>query len=141
MQMARRDQLPVDHAVIMTNGRLVMAALAMQTARQVAINGRKRERERSRAAPRGAAGWRRGMWVVGCRRTCGWACGRAGRRARGSRRRLSGGGAVVVHCYGHGGSGVTLAMGCADAVLRAHLAPRLPPPPARKGQGRERSRL
>jgi hypothetical protein len=35
----------------------------------------------------------------------------------------------VVHCYGHGGCGVTLSMGCAEAVLRSHLAPFLPPPP------------
>ena len=58
---------------------------------------------------------------------------------------LAGGGAGgpmrVVHCYGHGGSGVTLAMGCAHAVLRAHLAPFLPPPVGRAGRERERSRL
>ena len=28
---------------------------------------------------------------------------------------------VVVHCYGHGGSGITLAMGCADDIVRNHL--------------------
>lgn len=27
----------------------------------------------------------------------------------------------IVHCYGHGGSGVTLAMGCAEEVVHIHL--------------------
>ena len=31
----------------------------------------------------------------------------------------------VVHCYGHGGSGITLAMGCAEDVVANHVAPRL----------------
>lgn len=31
----------------------------------------------------------------------------------------------VVHCYGHGGSGITLAMGCANDAVRNHVAPRL----------------
>ncbi|MDP9444531.1 MAG: FAD-binding oxidoreductase [Actinomycetota bacterium] len=33
-------------------------------------------------------------------------------------RELRGGGRQVVHCYGHGGAGVTLSWGCADDVLR-----------------------
>jgi glycine/D-amino acid oxidase-like deaminating enzyme len=28
---------------------------------------------------------------------------------------------IVVHCYGHGGSGITLAMGCAKDVVDNHL--------------------
>lgn len=32
-------------------------------------------------------------------------------------------GTLVVHNYGHGGSGITLAYGCADDVLRNHLVP------------------
>ncbi len=31
----------------------------------------------------------------------------------------------VVHCYGHGGSGVTLGMGCAQDVLEKHVKPLL----------------
>lgn len=31
----------------------------------------------------------------------------------------------VVHCYGHGGSGITLAMGCAADVVDNHVVPRL----------------
>lgn len=31
----------------------------------------------------------------------------------------------VVHCYGHGGSGITLAMGCAEDVVANHVVPRL----------------
>lgn len=31
----------------------------------------------------------------------------------------------VVHCYGHGGSGVTLGMGCAHDVVKQHLEPLL----------------
>lgn len=31
----------------------------------------------------------------------------------------------VVHCYGHGGSGVTLGMGCAEDVVVNHVAPLL----------------
>jgi glycine/D-amino acid oxidase-like deaminating enzyme len=31
----------------------------------------------------------------------------------------------VVHCYGHGGSGITLGMGCAEDVVVNHVAPRL----------------
>lgn len=31
----------------------------------------------------------------------------------------------VVHCYGHGGSGITLAMGCAEDAVSNHVAPRL----------------
>jgi D-amino-acid oxidase len=33
-----------------------------------------------------------------------------------------GGPRVVVHCYGHGGGGITLAWGCAADVLQAVLA-------------------
>jgi D-amino-acid oxidase len=29
----------------------------------------------------------------------------------------------ITHCYGHGGSGVTLAFGCAEDVLRDHVKP------------------
>ena len=31
----------------------------------------------------------------------------------------------VFHCYGHGGSGVTLAMGCANDLILNHLLPYL----------------
>jgi len=31
--------------------------------------------------------------------------------------------ALLVHCYGHGGSGITLAMGCAEDVLKNHISP------------------
>ncbi len=31
----------------------------------------------------------------------------------------------IVHCYGHGGSGVTLGMGCAQDVVVNHLGPLL----------------
>lgn len=34
-------------------------------------------------------------------------------------------GATIVHCYGHGGSGITLAMGCANEVVEKHLKPHL----------------
>lgn len=32
-------------------------------------------------------------------------------------------GQFIIHCYGHGGSGVTLAMGCAVEVVQKHFAP------------------
>lgn len=34
-------------------------------------------------------------------------------------------GKLVVHNYGHGGSGITLAMGCAEDVLRNHVLPHI----------------
>jgi hypothetical protein len=37
---------------------------------------------------------------------------------RGDRRPL-----LVCHNYGHGGSGITLAMGCADDIVKNHVEP------------------
>ena len=34
-------------------------------------------------------------------------------------------GKLIVHNYGHGGSGITLAMGCADDVVKNHILPHL----------------
>lgn len=34
-------------------------------------------------------------------------------------------GVPVVHCYGHGGSGITLGMGCAEDAVANHVVPRL----------------
>lgn len=37
---------------------------------------------------------------------------------------------IMAHCYGHGGCGVTLGMGCADDLVRNHIMPhvrQLPP--------------
>lgn len=30
---------------------------------------------------------------------------------------------LIVHCYGHGGSGITLAMGCAQDSIMNHVTP------------------
>mmetsp|Transcript_25360 Transcript_25360/g.34885 ORF Transcript_25360/g.34885 Transcript_25360/m.34885 type:complete len:146 (-) Transcript_25360:13-450(-) len=30
---------------------------------------------------------------------------------------------LLAHCYGHGGSGITLSMGCAGQVVRDHILP------------------
>jgi hypothetical protein len=29
----------------------------------------------------------------------------------------------IFHCYGHGGSGITLAMGCAQDLVQNHILP------------------
>ncbi|MFC7471920.1 FAD-dependent oxidoreductase [Actinomadura keratinilytica] len=63
------------------------------------------------ALRRAAAGDRRGPGA----RPPGGAAPRAGRRVRLEREELPGGG-VLVHNYGHGGAGVTVAWGCADEV-------------------------
>jgi D-amino-acid oxidase len=34
---------------------------------------------------------------------------------------------LLIHCYGHGGSGITLAMGCAQDVVLNHVIPKLFP--------------
>ncbi len=34
-------------------------------------------------------------------------------------------GKLIVHNYGHGGSGITLAMGCAEDVVKNHIIPYL----------------
>ena len=83
---------------------------------------RRRHRRRRRVEPDPVAGRRRAPSWAG---RCGWcpswsapgcsAQGRAAaRRGRGAARRA--GRADVVHCYGHGGAGVTLSWGCAREV-------------------------
>jgi len=46
---------------------------------------------------------------------------------------------LVVHNYGHGGSGITLAMGCADDVVRNHIEPFLSSTPSLQAQQWESS--
>jgi hypothetical protein len=36
----------------------------------------------------------------------------------------------IVHCYGHGGSGITIGMGCAEDAVANHVVPRLKLPAA-----------
>ena len=75
-------------------------------------------RRRPRRSWPGPPPWCPGCVAPRCSPT-GWVCARPGRpygwrRCR-TRTASSGG---VVHCYGHGGAGVTLSWGCADDVLR-----------------------
>jgi glycine/D-amino acid oxidase-like deaminating enzyme len=49
--------------------------------------------------------------------------GAAGQEAPDSGESPRSGSVVIAHCYGHGGCGITLAMGCAEDLVSNHLLP------------------